>query len=144
MIEANAIFKQPDEKDFEQIKQMVKDFWLYSEDMKPEQFRVISLNGKIIAFARLVEHSDAMELGTLGVDENFRMQGWGTKIVRHLLSIARHDIYVVTTIFKFNANIGFKLTEKYPDSIKCKLEKCVKDYHVEEPYFVMKWEKKEI
>ena len=142
MTKMNVAFKHPDEQEFEQVKQMVDEFWLVNENMQPEQFQVISDNGKVIAFARLKEKEDATELGTLGVDIAFRGKGWGSKMVVHLLGLAKRDVYVVTTLFEFNARLGFKLVDEYPESVRKNLEACRKDYYVPEPYFVMKWEKK--
>jgi N-acetylglutamate synthase-like GNAT family acetyltransferase len=142
MSETNIVFKQPDEKEFEQVKQMVDEFWLVNENMLSEQFHVISNNSKVIAFARLKEKDDATELGTLGVAKELRRKGWGSKMVLHLLGLAKRDVYVVTTLFDFNAKLGFKLVDDYPESVRKNLETCRKDYHVPEPYFVMKWEKK--
>jgi N-acetylglutamate synthase-like GNAT family acetyltransferase len=139
MTKMNVAFKHPDEQEFEQVKQMVDEFWLVNENMQPEQFQVISDNGKVIAFARLKEKEDATELGTLGVDIAFRRKGWGSKMVVHLLGLAKRDVYVVTTLFEFNARLGFKLVDEYPESVRKNLEACRKDYYVPEPYFVMKW-----
>jgi N-acetylglutamate synthase-like GNAT family acetyltransferase len=142
MTENTIVFKQPDGEEFEQVKQMVDEFWLVNENMQPEQFRVISDKGKVIAFARFKEKDDATELGTLGVATELRRKGWGSKIVLHLLGLAKRDVYVVTTLFEFNAKLGFKLVDTYPESIRKNLETCRREYYVPEPYFVMKWEKK--
>lgn len=144
MIETEIEIKQPDEKEYAQVLQLVEEFWLENSNMKAEQFRVISDNGRVIAFARMKEYTDATELGTLGVVKDLRGQGYGSKIVKHLLDGAKSDIYVITTLFKFNANLGFVLADEYPESIKQKMEMCACHYHVDEPYFVMKWEKKDI
>jgi len=139
---AELVIKKPNEKEYAQVLQHVEEFWLDDSCMKPEQFSIISDNGKVIAFARIKEYADAVELGTLGVAKEFRGKGFGSKLVNHLLNEAKSDIYVVTTIFKFNANLGFVLTDEYPESIQHKIDTCCKDYHVDEPYFVMKWENK--
>ncbi len=144
MTESAIVFKLPDKQEFEQVKQMVDEFWLVNENMQLDQFRIISDNGKVIAFARFKEKEDATELGTLGVAKDLRRRGWGSKIVLNLLGLAKRDVYVVTTLFKFNAKLGFVPVDEYPESIKKNLETCIRDYHVEEPYFVMKWTKKEI
>ena len=144
MIETDIIYKQPDEREYEEVKLMVEDFWLDNADMKREQFRIISENRKVIAFARIKEYEDATELGTLGVAKEYRGMGYGSKMVLHLLKQAKDDVYIVTTMFRFNANLGFVLVENYPDSISKKVNTCAKDYHVDEPYFVMKWEKRTI
>lgn len=137
-----AIFKLPDEKEFERIEQLVKDFWLDNADMLPEQFRVLSNNGKVVAFGRLREHEDATELCTMGVSKDFQKKGFGEKMVKHLQSIAVRDIYLVTVIPDFFAKIGFKMVETYPASIRKKVDRCSSDFHVGETYNVMKWEKK--
>jgi N-acetylglutamate synthase-like GNAT family acetyltransferase len=136
------VFKQPNEKEFEQVKKLVEEFWLDDTDMQPEQFNVLSDGGKILAFGRLREHTDAAELCTIGVAKDFQKKGLGEKMVKHLLDRSKRDVYLVTVIPGFFTKMGFNCTEKYPDAIKKKVELCTKEYHVDEPYFVMKWEKK--
>jgi|SRR6185312_10392306 len=138
------VFKQPDTKEFEQIKQLVEELWLDNENMQPGQFRVLSDNGKVIAFGRLRKHSDATEICSVGVATDFQKRGFGKKIVEHLLQQANGEIYLVTVVPDFFAKIGFKKVDKYPDSLKHKVEICSTEYHVQDPYFVMKWEKKKI
>ena len=138
------VFKQPDAKEFEQVKQMAEEFWLDNSAMQSEQFRVLSGNGKVIAFGRLKEHTDATELCTMGVAKYFQKKRYGSKMVSHLLSQAKRDVYLVTIIPDFFRKSGFAFVEDYPASVKKKIDMCVKDYHVDEPYFVMKWEKKKI
>ena len=142
MIGTKITIKKPDEKEYEQVLELVEKFWLDNINMDREQFTVISDNGKVLAFARMKEYPDAVELGTLGVAKEFRDKGYGSKLVKHLLDEAKGEVYVVTTMFKFNANLGFVTVQEYPDSIKQKVNVCAKDFHVAEPYFVMKWEKK--
>lgn len=143
MIATEINIKEPNEAEYEQVLQLVEEFWLDNINMKPEQFTIISDNGKVIAFARMKEYHDALELGTLGVAKDARGKGYGSKLVSHLLNESKQDVYVVTTMLKFNANLGFVIAEEYPESIKKKVDVCAKDFHVEEPYFVMKWEKKD-
>jgi N-acetylglutamate synthase-like GNAT family acetyltransferase len=136
------IFKQPDTSEFEQIKQLADELWLDNTGMQRGQFQTFSDNGKVIAFGRLREHNDATELCTMGVAKEFQKKAFGKKMVKHLQSIAKHDIYLVTVIPDFFAKLGFNKVEQYPDSIKKKIDLCATDYHVDDPYFVMKWEKK--
>lgn len=142
MMTTELIIKKPDEKEYEQVLQLVEEFWLDNINMSREQFTVISDNGKVVAFARIKEFPDAVELGTLGVVKDLRGKGIGSKLVQHLLNESKGLVYVVTTLFKFNADLGFVLVDEYPHSIKHKIETCAKDFHVAEPYFVMKWERK--
>jgi N-acetylglutamate synthase-like GNAT family acetyltransferase len=134
------VFKQPDEKEFEQVKKLVEDFWLDNTDLQPAQFRVLSDAGSVIAFGRLREHVDATELCTIGVAKDFQKKGFGREMVNDLLAQAKREVYLVTVIPDFFAKLGFNKVEQYPASIKSKIDMCVKDYHVDEPYFVMKWE----
>jgi len=138
------VFKQPGANEFEQVKQFVQDFWLDDTDLQPQQFRVLADNGNVIAFGRLREHADATELCTIGVAKDFQNKGFGKEMVSHLISLARRDVYLVTVIPGFFAKLGFTKVEQYPLSIKGKIDMCIRDYHVDEPYFVMKWEKKGI
>jgi len=137
-----AVFKQPNEKELEQVKELVKKFWLDNADMRPEQFSVLSDNGKVIAFGRLREHEDATELCTMGVSKDYQKNGYGEKMVKHLQSIAKRDIYLVTVIPDFFTKVGFKIVPTYPVSIRKKVDRCSSDFHVGETYNVMKWEKK--
>lgn len=136
------VFKQPTEKEFAQVNLMAEDFWLDNEDMQPEQFRVLSDDGKVIAFGRLRRHTGATELCTMGVAKEFRKQGFGDKMVRHLQSIAGEDVYLVTILPGFFAKLDFVKVNEYPKPLQRKVEICTKEYHVDEPYFVMRWEKK--
>jgi N-acetylglutamate synthase-like GNAT family acetyltransferase len=138
----SRVFKQPEIKEFEQVKQLVNDFWLDDTGLQPQQFQVLSDNGKVIAFGRLREHADATELCTMGVAGEFQKKGFGKEMVNHLLCRAKCDVYLVTVIPDFFKRLGFDFAEQYPDSIQKKIKMCVTDYHVDEPYFVMKWEKK--
>ena len=68
----SRVFKQPEIKEFEQVKLLVNDFWLDDTGLQPQQFQVLSDNGKVIAFGRLREHADATELCTMGVAGEFQ------------------------------------------------------------------------
>jgi N-acetylglutamate synthase-like GNAT family acetyltransferase len=137
-----AIFKQPNQEEFEQVKQLVKEFWLDDADLQPIQFSVLSDNGKVVAFGRLREHADATELCTMGVAKDLQKMGYGKKMVLHLQNIAKRDIYLVTVIPDFFGEIDFKIVDTYPDSLRKKVDRCSADFHVGETYHVMKWEKK--
>jgi len=132
------VFKQPDKNEFEQVKQLVEEFWLFNENMQPKQFSILSDKGRVIAFGRLIEHSEATELCTMGVAKEFQKKGLGEKMVEHLIRMAKRDVYLVTILPGFFAKSGFKVVQDYPDSLRKKVEICTKEYHVEEPYFVMK------
>jgi amino-acid N-acetyltransferase len=138
------VFKQPDTKEFEQVMQLVEELWLDNETMQPEQFQILSDNGKVIAFGRLREYADATELCSVGVIKEFQNRKLGTEMVNHLLSQAKRDVYLVTIVPGFFAKLGFKPVEKLPAPIQYKFQRCETEFHVGKPYFAMKWEKKQI
>jgi N-acetylglutamate synthase-like GNAT family acetyltransferase len=131
--------KQPDENEFLQVKQLVEDFWLDNMDMKPEQFFILSENGKVIAFGRLRKYDDATELCTLGIAKEFRGKGYGSALVLHLLKQANTEVFAVTVIPDFFLKFGFKIVSEYPQSIENKCKLCAEAYHTGEKYEVMRW-----
>lgn len=135
------VFKQPDKGEFEQIKQLVEELWLDNENMQPEQFKVLSDKGKVIAFGRLREYEDSTELCSIGVVKEFQQRKFGTEMVNYLLNLAKRDVYVVTIAPDFFAKFGFKPIEEPPAPIQKKFQRCETEFHVGKPYFAMKWEK---
>ncbi len=134
--------KQPNEEEFEQVKKLAKELWLDMEDLKREQFYVLSDNGNVIAFGRLREHHDSTELCTLGVSTKEQAKGYGIQMVNHLLKQAKRDVHLVTVIPGFFTKQGFNFVEKYPASLQKKVDMCSTHHNVGEIYRVMKWEKK--
>lgn len=137
------VFKLPDTKEFEQIKLLVEELWLDNETMMPEQFRVLSDKGKVIAFGRLRDYADATELCSVGVIKESQHKKFGTEMVSYLLNQAKGDVYLVTIIPGFFARLGFKAIEIPPAPIRRKLQRCNTEFFVGKPYFAMKWEKKD-
>jgi N-acetylglutamate synthase-like GNAT family acetyltransferase len=137
------VFKQPNKEEFEQIKHLVEELWLDNENMQPEQFGILSDNGKVIAFGRLREYADTTELCSIGVVKEFQHRKFGTEIVNYLLHQAKRDVYVVTVVPDFFTKLSFKPVEKPPTPIQWKLQRCNTEFYVGTPYFAMKWEKKQ-
>ncbi|MEK7377043.1 MAG: GNAT family N-acetyltransferase [Candidatus Margulisiibacteriota bacterium] len=115
------------------IYNIASKYDLESNDMKAEDFIVAEEKGRIIGFGRLWEHDGAVELGTVGVVEEYRGKGAAKMIIKALLK--RHNvnavrerhlpIYLTTLIPKFFEQFGFKrLTTPPPQSMIRKKEWC--------------------
>lgn len=134
-----VIVREPDSKEFEEVKKYVKQFWLDDEQMLKEQFKILLQDDKPVAFGRLREKEDATELCTLGVLEEYRGRRLGSAMVKSLVSLAKKDVHVVSVIPGFFRKQGFIPVQEYPASIKKKVELCTEHYHVGVPYQVMKY-----
>jgi N-acetylglutamate synthase-like GNAT family acetyltransferase len=134
--------RQPDDREFEEIKKLVGEFWLDNRNMLKKQFRIVLYKGKLAGFGRIRENDDATELCSLGVIKELRLKGLGKAMVKALVATVKTEIYLVTVIPEFFSKAGFKETKKYPESIKRKERLCTTEYHVGEEYKVMKWERK--
>ena len=104
--------------DMENIYNIALKYDLDSNDMKTEDFIVAEEKGKIIGFGRLWKHDDAVELGTIGVVEEYRNKGIAKEIVKYLLGKTKENVYLTTLIPGFFEQFGFKtITTKAPQSM---------------------------
>ena len=135
----DIIIRQPDDTEFAEVKEYVQEFWLDNSNMSKEQFLILLYKGRFAVFGRIKEHAGCSELCTLGVVNEFRGKHLGEALVKALVKKAKSHVYLVTVIPDFFSLLGFAFTEKYPASMKRKVEVCTKEYHVGETYKVMKW-----
>lgn len=133
--------RQPDDREFEEVKKLVEDFWLDNNNMLKEQFRILLYKDKLAAFGRIRQNKDATELCTLGVVKELRGKGLGLAMVKALLAGTKGEVYVVCVIPGFFGKAGFKEVSQYPESIKAKVNLCTTHFHVGEEYKVMRWGK---
>jgi N-acetylglutamate synthase-like GNAT family acetyltransferase len=133
--------RQPDEKELEEVKRYVEEFWLDNDNMLKEQFRILLYQGKLAAFGRLRVKEDSTELCTLGVIDELRNQGLGRAMVNALVTEAGGIVYVVSVIPEFFSKVGFVQVNEYPHSISKKYKLCSTEYVVEDPYVVMRYNK---
>ncbi len=117
--------------DMQEINSIAAKYDLDSNDMSFEQFTVAEENGKIIGFGRLLPHAGCVELGTIGVVEEYRGKGIARKIVKRLLDMVRAGfkpaptVYLTTLIPSFFEQFGFKrLKTAPPDCMIRKKEWC--------------------
>lgn len=112
--------------DMKAIDEIAMRFDLDSNDTEASQFIVAEDNGKIAAFGRIWRHPDTIELGTVGVVEEYRGKGLAKKLVAELLSTVKEkDVYLTTLIPGFFEQFGFvKLNTPAPGSMIRKAEWC--------------------
>lgn len=111
--------------DMKTIYEIALKYDLESDDMKAEEFIVAEEDNKIIGFGRLKVHPDAVELGTIGVINEYRHQGIAAKIINELLKHTHSDVYLTTLIPDFFKQFGFeKLEAASPNSLIRSKEWC--------------------
>ncbi len=129
--------KSPSEKEFIQICDFIHEFELDNRGLKREEFTAAFRDNKLVGFGRLREHSDCIELCSLGVVTNHRRQGIGTAIVKELIKKSSSSIHLVCIIPDFFTPFGFHITEAYPPAIRDKLNYCTQELIVPESYLAM-------
>ncbi len=129
--------RKPTDKEFEQICLLITEFELDNRDLKKEQFIVAIHNSELVGFGRLREHTDCLEICSLGVATSFRRQGIGRAIVAKLIEKIPKNIYLVSIIPDFFIPFGFHKVEIFPVSIQNKIEYCTSELVVPETYVAM-------
>lgn len=129
--------RKPTDKEFNQIYLFITEFELDNRDLKKEQFIVALRNTELVGFGRLREHTDCLELCSLGVITSYRRQGIGKAIVAKLIENFSKNIYLVCIIPDFFIPFGFHKVETFPISIQNKIEYCTSELVVPETYVAM-------
>jgi N-acetylglutamate synthase-like GNAT family acetyltransferase len=134
----DLVLKSPTTKEFEQIKNYIQEFELDNRNLKQNQFTVAIYNEMVVGFGRLLQHTDCMELCSLGVVLLHRKKGIAKKIIAKLINQTSQPIYLVSIIPNFFHLFNFKQTENYPPAIQNKLNYCTNELVVMEQYIVMR------
>jgi len=132
----------PNIKEMELVIRHVNEYMLDDEQLEREQFVIAKSNNTLVGFGRLRTHSDCIELCTLGVVTEYRGKGVGKKLVAELIYRASSTLYLVCVIPKFFEKFNFEIVEDVPSSIIRKYEICTTKLKVDEPYYMMRLEKK--
>lgn len=127
----------PTEKEFKQICLFISEFELDNRDLKKEQFIVALRDNELVGFGRLRDHTDCLELCSLGVVTSYRRQGIGKAIVTKLIENFSKNIYLVCIIPDFFIPFGFHQVETFPISIQNKIQYCTSELVVPETYVAM-------
>ena len=113
------------ESDWSYIQEKLKRYALDSTDAEWRQFFVARLNGKTIAFTRIIERGNAVELASMGVDYYHRRKGVGKKLLEFLIEETKRvypgkPIFGVTHRPGFLKPFGFKEVKEAPESLTYK------------------------
>ena len=130
-------FRTPNEHEFLQIRNYIQQFELDDRNLKQEEFTAAFRNNELVGFGRLREHSDCIELCSLGVVTNHRRQGIGKAIVKELIQRSNSSIHLVCIIPDFFTPFGFQIVKNYPSAIQDKLNYCTQELVVPETYVAM-------
>lgn len=130
-------FRTPTENEFIQIRNYIQQFELDDRNLKQKEFTAAFRENELVGFGRLREHSDCIELCSLGVVTKHRRQGIGKSIVKELIQRSISSIHLVCIIPDFFTPFGFHLVEKYPSAIQDKLNYCTQELVVPETYVAM-------
>lgn len=130
-------FRTPTLEEFILIRNYILQFELDDRNLKQEEFTAAFRENGLVGFGRLREHSDCIELCSLGVVTKHRRQGIGKSIVQELIKRSTSSIHLVCIIPDFFIPFGFHVVKKYPLAIQDKLEYCTQELIVPETYVAM-------
>ena len=105
-IMADIKIEKAKECDWPYIEEKLKKYVLDGTDAKWYQFFVAKLNNKTVAFTRIIDRGEAVELASMGVDYYQRKKGIGKKLLKFLIEKAK-EIYPDRPIFGVTHRPGF-------------------------------------
>jgi N-acetylglutamate synthase-like GNAT family acetyltransferase len=133
----NLLFKTPTNKEFEAVCLFITQYELDSRNLQKQQFTIALRDNEMVGFGRLLEHSDCLELCSLGVMTTHRNQHIGKAIVEELIKHSVKNIYLVCIIPDFFKPFGFIVVQRFPKSIQNKMDYCTRELVVPETYVAM-------
>ena len=121
------------ESDASYIEEKLKKYLLDSTDASWDKFFIAQENNKTVAFGRIIDHGECLEIASLGVDYYYRKKGIGLKMLFFLVEEAKRrdpkkPIYGLTHRPVFLKKAGFKEVAIGPQALVYKRRyKCVLD-----------------
>jgi N-acetylglutamate synthase-like GNAT family acetyltransferase len=125
------------EQDIDFIKQHIQLLDLDNRDLQFQQFVVAKLQDDIVGFGRIRKHKGCDEFCSLGIIEAYRNQGIAEALILAHIELSTQPIYLVCIIPEFFEPLGFTIVTEYPPEILDKLNYCISELTVPEPYVVM-------
>lgn len=107
--------------------------------LEREQFLVAKYEDEILGFGRIRKHNGCDEFCSLGVVESKRFKGIAKALILARIAISTQPIYLVCIIPEFFESLGFEIVTEYPYVMQDKLDYCMSELTVPEPYVVMKY-----
>jgi N-acetylglutamate synthase-like GNAT family acetyltransferase len=112
---------------------------LDDRSLEREQFLVAKHQEEILGFGRIRKHKGCDEFCSLGVIESKRFKGIAKALILARIEISTQPIFLVCIIPEFFESLGFAIVSDYPNEMQDKLNYCVSELTVPEPYVVMKY-----
>ena len=106
------------------VRRLAAKYDLDYEGMDKDDFWVAVEGAEVVGICGLTKHLDCLELRSLAVDDRFRKQGMGGRLVAALFQEARRDVYLTTVIPDYFARLGFETVEAAPMSMIKPLSWC--------------------
>lgn len=129
---AEIIIKKAEETDWPYIQEKMGKYLLDADNARWQDFFVVKNSGKTVAFARIIDHGEYVELASIGVDYYHRTEGHGVRLLSFLTKEATRlhpgkDIYGVTHRPGFVRKGGFEAVETAPEALEYKKNHKCKD-----------------
>ena len=104
------------------IRQMVRNEWLNPFELNWQNFWIVEKEYTVIACGQLRSKGNIKELSSLVVSSEYRKQGIGTYLVRHIIEQTDKKIYLScgSNLESFYSQLGFKQVSwsKLPSQLK--------------------------
>lgn len=93
--------------DAEAVSGLLTELDLMRPDLSIKEFRVASLEGRIVGIAHVEDVDNAVFISSVGVANELQGRGIEYEMMNTLMAEERRDVYVYTIIPSFFARLGF-------------------------------------
>jgi N-acetylglutamate synthase-like GNAT family acetyltransferase len=116
------IFKKPTETEFRQVKRLVQEYDLYSEELQPNQVTILKNDDKLLAFGSIRQGDNFAELECVGVAQDQRGKGWGKMLVKKMLESGPETVWLATTMPKYFEQFNFVPSKQVPRELSKRIQ----------------------
>ncbi len=129
----NVEIKKATDLDIQEIQPYLNKFRLDNHDIQTKSFYIASVDKVLAAFGRVKIYGSVNEICSVGVLKEYRNNGIGKAIVKHLINASlTNELWVVTKIPEYFEQFGFKIEINPPDELVCKTKKICNYYLADE------------
>lgn len=112
------LLREAKQEDIRKIIPYIAEYSLDAENLDPEQFVVAEIDGNLAGFGRIKTYGDLHELASIGVVTEYRKNGVGEKLVKHLIEICpTEDVWITTKVADYFRRFGFQEVETIPHEL---------------------------
>lgn len=118
---SDIVVRKAVDADIEKILPYLIKFNLDGENISSDQFIVAEVDNQLAGFGRIKPYETIHELSGIGVLEEYRNFGIGSKIVKYLVKIfPENEVWLTTKIPDYFKKLGFIESDNPPVEIKDK------------------------